>query len=155
MFIDYEFYTTTYGGTDLTSGEFTKYAQKACRYISAETMDRITDTKITNYPEEIQTDVKLCACALAEKYKALDKIESNIFESASGSKGSTIKSEKSGQASIEYGSSDSIINSFKDPNSFKKYLKKTFSEYICPKEVNGITYNLASKVLRPCRSCYL
>lgn len=155
MFVDYAFYTTTYGGTDLTSGEFNKYAQKSCRYISAETMDRITDTKITHYPSEIQTDVKLCACALAEKYKALDKIESNIFESAAGSKGTTIKSERSGQASIEYGSSDSIINAFKDPNTFKKYLKKTFSEYIYPKEVNGITYNLASKVLRPCRECYL
>lgn len=155
MFVDYNFYTTTYGGTDLTSVEFTKFAQKACRYISAETMDRITDTKITDYPEEIQTDVKLCACALAEKYKKLDKVEDNILTSAAGERGSTIKSEKSGLASIEYGSSDSLINVFKDPSSFKKYLYKTFSEYIYPKEVNGITYNLASKVLRPCRECYL
>lgn len=155
MFVDFSFYTTVYGGSDLTEQEFAKYAQKACRYVSAETMDNITDIKILNYPLEIQNDLKLCACDLAEKYKKFDKIESNIFESASGEKGSTIKSEKSGQASIEYGSSDSVINYFKDPNSFKKYLKKTFSEYIYPKEVNGITYNLASKVLRHCRECYL
>lgn len=155
MFIDYTFYTTVYGGTGLTSQEFTKYAQKACRYISAETMDRVTDTKITKYPLELQNDIRLCACEIAEKYKMLDKIEDNILKSASGEKGTTIKSEKSGQASIEYGSSDAIINTFKDPTSFKKYIYKIFSEYIYPKEINGVMWNLASKVLPECRECML
>ena len=52
MFIDYSYYLNEYGGS-LTSDEFQKSAFKACSYISANTMDRVDDYKITLLPEKL------------------------------------------------------------------------------------------------------
>ena len=144
IFIDFNYYSNIFHGNILTSQNFNKYASKACNYISAETMDRIKDSTINAYPQELITDIKDCACDLAEKFYDYDKIYKNAINLSSGESNSNVKS---------YGSSDSLIKSFSDPKYFNKYLLDTLHAYIYPRCVNGITYNLTSKVIHKCCFC--
>ena len=153
IFIDFNYYQNNYHGDILTSQNFNKYASKACNYISSETMDRIKDTTINAYPQELVNDIKDCACDLAEKFYDYDKIYKNAINLSSGESNSNVKSEKAGEVSITYGSSDSLIKSFSDPKYFSKYLLDTLHAYIYPRCVNGITYNLTSKVIHKCCFC--
>lgn len=153
MFIDFNYYKNNYHGDALTEQNFNKYASKACNYISAETMDRIKDTTINAYPQILINDIKDCACDLAEKFNDYDRIYQNAVKLSSGESNSNIKSEKAGEVSITYGSSDSLIKSFSDPKYFDSYLRETLHAYIYPRCINGITYNLTSKILHKCTFC--
>lgn len=153
IFIDFNYYQNNYNGNTLTSQNFNKYASKACNYISSETMDRIKDTTINAYPQELVNDIKDCACDLAEKFYDYDKIYKNAINLSSGESNSNVTSEKSGEVSITYGRSDSLIKNFSDPKYFKSYLEATLHAYIYPKCINGITYNLTSKIIHKCRFC--
>lgn len=155
IFVDFNYYQNTYRGDILTEQNFTKYASKACNYISAETMDRIKDSTISSYPQILIDDIKNCACDLAEKYYDYDKVYHNIINISSGESNSNIKSEKSGEVSITYGASDNIIKNFSDPKYFNKYLLETLHAYIYPRCINGCTYNLTSKIIRDCHFCNL
>ena len=115
MFIDYSYYLTEYGGS-LTSDEFQKSAFKACSYISANTMDRVDDYKITLLPEKLIEQVKKCACALSEYFDKFEKIINNSLNIASGESKGNIRSEQAGQVSVSYGDSSSFT---------KDYLKYT------------------------------
>lgn len=155
IFVDFNYYQNTYRGDILTEQNFTKYASKACNYISAETMDRIKDSTISSYPQILIDDIKNCACDLAEKYYDYDKVYHNIINISSGESNSNIKSEKSGEVSITYGVSDNLIKNFSDPKYFNKYLAETLHAYIYPRCINGVTYNLTSKIIRDCIFCNL
>ena len=153
IFVDYNYYVDIYHGNILTQSNFNKYAKKACNFISSNTLDRINDSTINSYPSELVGDIKDCACDLAEKFYDYDKIYKNAVNLSSGESNSNIKSEKAGEVSITYGSSDSLIKSFSDPKYFKSYLEETLHAYIYPKCINGITYNLTSKIIHKCRFC--
>lgn len=153
IFIDFNYYSNTFHGNILTSQNFNKYASKACNYISAETMDRIKDSTINAYPQELVNDIKDCACDLAEKFYNYDKIYKNAINLSSGESNSNVKSERAGEVSITYGRSDSLIKNFSDPKYFKSYLEATLHAYIYPKCIHGITYNLTSKIIHKCRFC--
>ena len=79
MFVDYSFYTDVYLGSKLTSTEFQKQAFKACNLITDETMTRVTDSTINNYPSELVEIIKKCACDLAEKYNDYDKFMITLY----------------------------------------------------------------------------
>ena len=132
IFVDFNYYQNNYRGNILTEQNFTKYASRACNYIST---------------------LKDCACDLAEKFYDYDRIYQNAIKVSSGESNSNVKSERAGEVSITYGSSDSLIKSFSDPKYFNKYLLDTLHAYIYPRCVNGITYNLTSKVIHKCCFC--
>ncbi len=147
MFVDYSFYTDVYLGSKLTSTEFQKQAFKACNLITDETMTRVTDSTINNYPSELVEIIKKCACDLAEKYNDYDKIYDNIVSTASGNNSSNVLSEKSGLAEVRYGYSEGVIKMFSDPKTFNKFILETLRDYLRPRLINGVVYNLTSKIL--------
>lgn len=152
MFVDFNYYTTVYGGTLLTESEFNKEAFKACNYITQATLLRVTDSTINLFPNEVITNIKKCACHLAEDYSYIEKIRSNSLESAAQGK-SGIKSETSGQVSVSYSDSSTTQKMFFDPKFIDEYLKTTLMQYLGPINVNGVIYNLISKVLSDDNCC--
>lgn len=157
MFIDYSYYISEYGGRDLNEDEFNKSAFKSCSYISANTMDRVNDYKITTLPEKLVTQIKKCACALTEYFDKFSKILDNSFKIASGEIKGNIKSEQAGQVSISYGDNGSITKEYLNPNYRDLILKSVLNEYLYPMEINGTIWNLTSKVLNSnrCIHCNL
>jgi len=153
MFITYEYYTETYKGDKLTQEQFAKQAPKACSLISDATMLRISDSTINNYPLQIIDVVKRCACDLSEKYYDFDQIYNNITNVVSGKSNGNVLFERSGLAEIRYGYSEGIIKKFTDPVEFKRFLLDTIHEYLSPQLVNGIVYNLTSKVMSNSKCC--
>lgn len=156
MFVDYNYYVNTWGGTKLSSSEFNKEAFKACNYITQETMGRIDDSSIGAYNSEIKELVKKCACDLAEKYYDYEKVYENQMKMAKGESAGIKKAEKSGQVSVEYQSISGNAKIFSDPGMFKSILKDTLMQYLGIKIIDGVVYNLTSKVISSsCRSCSL
>ena len=155
MFIDYSYYLNEYGGS-LTSDEFQKSAFKACSYISANTMDRVDDYKITLLPEKLIEQVKKCACALSEYFDKFEKIINNSLNIASGESKGNIRSEQAGQVSVSYGDNSSFTKDYLNPNYRDLLLKSVLNTYLYPMEINGKIWNLTSKVIsNRCRRCSL
>lgn len=137
MFIDYNYYKNTYGGS-LTESEFNKQAPKACNYITQQTMTRITDQSLNSYPPQIIDTVKRCACNLTDDYSAIEKARISAMSS-----GGQISHERAGEVSVTYGSK-TILS---DPTVADEYLLTTLRQYLGLINVNGKIYNLLSKVL--------
>lgn len=153
MFIDYSYYINEYGGS-LTSDEFKKSAFKACSYISANTMDRVNDYKITLLPEKLVSQIKTCACALADYFDIFSKIINNSLKVASGESKGNIKSEQAGQVSISYSDNSSFVKDCLNPNYRDLLLKSVLNTYLYPMEINGKVWNLTSKIINSNRcSC--
>lgn len=152
MFIDYDYYKNIYNGNKISKDGFNKQAIKACNLISDETMTRVNDLTIDNYPLALINVIKTCACELAEKYSDYDKIYSNIVGISSGNNQGNLKSESAGYAKIEYGYSEGILKKFSSPSAFKEFLLETIHDYLRPQQIDGIVWNLTSKVLKngPC-----
>lgn len=138
MFIDFNFYKNTYGGS-LTESEFNKQSPKACNYITQQTMTRITDQTLNSYPSEIIDIVKRCACNLVDDYSAIEKARITAMSS-----GGQISHERAGEVSVTYGSK-TILS---DPSVANEYLLTTLKQYLGLIRVDGKIYNLLSKVLR-------
>ncbi len=143
MFIDFNYYKNTYGGT-LTEAEFNKQAPKACNYITQQTMTRITDTSLNTYPSQIIDQVKRCACNLTDDYSAIERARKEALIS-----GGQLRSEKAGEVSVSY-ESKTILS---EPAVADEYLLTTLRQYLGLIEVNGKIYNLLSKVLRDRNCC--
>lgn len=143
MFIDFNYYKNTYGGT-LTEAEFNKQAPKACNYITQQTMTRITDTSLNTYPSQIIDQVKRCACNLTDDYSAIERARKEALIS-----GGQLRAEKAGEVSVSY-ESKTILS---EPAVADEYLLTTLRQYLGLIEVNGEIYNLLSKVLRERNCC--
>lgn len=155
MFIDYSYYLNEYGGS-LDEDEFKKSSFKACSYISANTMDRVDDYKITLLPEKLVYQIKLCACALTEYFDKFDKAINNSLNIASGEIKGNVRSEQAGQVSVSYGDNSSITKEFLNPNYRDLLLKSVLNTYLYPMEINGKVWNLTSKVIpMRCKHCGL
>ena len=90
-YTDYAYYQNTYKGDLIPSDKFEFYSRKATQYIKLNTFERVNEL-------EIPDEVKMCCCELAEvEYKA---------DNASKAEG--ITSEKVGEYSVSYESSESI-----------------------------------------------
>lgn len=87
MYADYTFYTVTYGGTEITSAEFTRLMNQASAYIDAVTFDRAAAEEDV----DAITKIKFAACAVAETLKKYDE-------------GGDIQSERVGNHTVTYAS---------------------------------------------------
>jgi len=87
-YADYTFYTVTYGGTQITSAEFTRLMNQASAYIDAVTFDRAAAEEDV----DVITKIKFAACAAAEQLKSIYAI---------GGSGA-IQSERVGNHTVTY-----------------------------------------------------
>ena len=65
LYADFEYYKETYKGT-LTENSFNSLILKASREIDKNVNTRLTETKISNLPEEAQEQLKYTVCALID-----------------------------------------------------------------------------------------
>ncbi len=62
IYANFEYYVENYGGNMLSEDNFNFYARRASSYINLLTFNRLKELK----EDEIQDEVKLCTCELAE-----------------------------------------------------------------------------------------
>lgn len=168
MSISYEFYKDVYGGNKLTTDTFTKYIAKGISLISKYTMDRVNESTIDTFPTILSTNIKKCACELAEFKSDIDKIndmaissntdENNLNNTINKINSSNIKSVTAGAVSytIDTSNSNSISSSvfknYTDQKSINTKIKSILNDYLYPQYIGGKYYNLMSFVSR-CNSC--
>ena len=121
MYVDFEYYSSTYGGTAINADSFIKLERKARVFIDDITFDRLkNDTTL------IDDTVKECLCEIMECNYKLDQEESETG-------GKLISSETIDQHSVTYAVSDieknevdkSRINFTKFYNIARQYLSNT------------------------------
>ena len=121
MYVDFEYYSSTYGGTAINADSFIKLERKARVFIDDVTFDRLkNDTTL------IDDTVKECLCEIMECNYKLDQEEAETG-------GKLISSETIDQHSITYAVSDtekneidkSRINFTKFYNIARQYLGNT------------------------------
>lgn len=114
-YVDYTYYTTTYGGSAISSAEFTAYANRASAYIDYITMDRAVSlmSLVSPSPEETATmaKVKNAVCAVADQLKSYD-----------GAGGGSISSESVGSHSVSYATADRKVYAANVSNAAEIYL---------------------------------
>lgn len=110
MYADYNFYTNSYYGTQIASGDFNRLASRASDF-----MDYYTRGKLASLAEE--DAVKKCCCALAEQYQSIDSITN---KNASGE----LASETVGSYSVSYRNGEEAISSARKQmaDTIKMYL---------------------------------
>ena len=117
VYIDYTFYTTTYGGTVITAAEFPSLAAKASAFIDFITMDRVAPyfeiVGPSDEEEAIIERIKLATCAVMDTQKALD------------SAGGLVASESVGSHSVSYVTEKSQSPLTKKSDAAKMYLAQT------------------------------
>lgn len=143
MFVDYEYYRDSFGGTSLTETEFNKYVPNACMKITTSTLSRVTDSTINSYPSELVTRIKNCACSLSEWEQKFDKALNTL---SSGITDGIAKSKSAGAVSVTYDTSFSL-NYLLDTQNQSKIVNSVVNSYLAPICINGTFYNLLSKVL--------
>lgn len=117
-YVDYAFYTTTYGGTAISSTEFATYANRASAYIDYVTMDRaaaIMDLEDPT-PEEaaLISRIKNAVCAVAEQMQYYEKAGRGV-----------ISQESVGSHSVTYAVADRKVYTAAVVNAAKLYLGHT------------------------------
>lgn len=161
MLLSYEFYKDVYGGTKLTEDTFPKYIAKGVSIISKYTMDRVNETTIDTFPDSLSTNIKKCACELAEFKSDCDKINDMVLNSNTVSSSdnalnkinsSNIKSITAGAVSytMDTSTSNSISNNvsknYTDQKSINKKIKSILDDYLYPQHIGDKYYNLMSFV---------
>lgn len=144
MFVDYAFYQNTYGGEILSESEFNREAPKACNFISQNTMLRVTDGTINSFPNVLIETIKKCACNLSENYNYFDKIRLKSLTDASNNNVGNIQRKSAGQVSISYFDTAKDLSSNKTKND---YLISILNDYLGLVKIDGVIWNLLSKVL--------
>lgn len=142
----------------LTETEFNYYGGMACTKISASTLDRVTDGTINSYPPSLVTNIKNCACSLAQWFKRFE----NALDSATNAIGSSqtegiVKSKSAGAVSITYDTA-STISFFLDPKNQNQTIDSVLRSFLYPQCVDGTLYNVLSKNLsdkQQCNSCVI
>lgn len=66
MFVDFDYYQNSYGGSELTEDEFSKYSKKSERIIDSLMGNKILYNRLTNYPQTVITILKDAICENAE-----------------------------------------------------------------------------------------
>ena len=114
-YVDYAYYSTTYGGTAIATAEFTAYANRASAYIDYVTMDRAVAlmSLVSPSPEEtaLISKVKNAVCAVADQFKNYDAIG-----------GGSISSESVGSHSVSYATADRKVYAANVSNAAEIYL---------------------------------
>lgn len=151
--MDYEYYKTQFKGSDLTEEEFEKYGNLACMEITTNTLSRVTDLTIGDYPKELISRIKDCACSIANYKKAFDNAFNSIVGAKSGSGAGVIRSKSVGAVSVSYDTSQTA-SYLLDPAKQKQLISSVLRLYLSPVCFGGVMYNLLSKNLnfRGCRA---
>ena len=121
MYVDFEYYSSTYGGTAINADSFIKLERKARVFIDDVTFDRLKDNATL-----IDDTVKECLCEIMECNYKLEQEEAETG-------GKLISSETIDQHSVTYAVSDteknevdkSRINFTKFYNIARQYLSNT------------------------------
>ncbi len=118
MYVDFEYYTNTFGGTEIPEASFTRYEIKSRAFIDNITFDRLKNDNLL-----IDDSVKNAMCEIMELNFKLDE--------ASLSNGESVKSSETvGNYSVTYAVSDveknavdrTQLNKVKYYNIAKEYL---------------------------------
>ncbi len=93
-YVDFAYYSTTYGGKAIASTDFTALAKRASAAIDLLTMDRAAAYMALLAPTEEEAEIidkiKMATCAVAEEWQSYDKA------------GGVITSESVGSHSVSY-----------------------------------------------------
>lgn len=121
-YTDYEFYKTSYFGSDVPEADFPRLAERASDFVDTMTFDRLVDGLPKN--ERSQKRIKKAVCSLAELIYQIELAEKNATNAAVsgtstaiGSGGSTtgvVTSVSSGSESISYATPQQIGASAKE-----------------------------------------
>ena len=117
-YVDYTYYTTTYGGSAISSAEFTAYANRASAYIDYVTMDRAVSLMSLSSPSPEETaqiaKVKNAVCAVMDQLKSYDTTRDG-----------SISSESVGSHSVSYSTADRKVHAANMSSSAALYLAHT------------------------------
>lgn len=124
-YADYEYYTTEYFGRSITEDDFPRLSLRGSQYI-----DYITKGRAANYPN--LDAIKMCCCALAEKYQSIDAADELARASLSASaSGAEVQSESVGSWSKSYRSGgDSALSATNAARSAKNELYGIAQRYL-------------------------
>lgn len=163
MPLSYEFYKDIYGGTKLTVETFPKYIAKGVSIISKYTMDRVNESNIDTFPERLSTNIKKCACELADFKSDCDKINeigisrntntTNSIDTINNKTNpSSIKSITAGAVSYTIDTSaststaSSVSKNYTDLKYINNRIKSILNDYLYPQNIGNRYYNLMSFV---------
>lgn len=108
IYADYDYYKEKFCGKLIPQDDFSYYAARASEYIDWQTFGRLE----SEVPEEYDTKVKNCCCALAEsEYSFSQKAD--------------ISSEKNGSYSVTYQAKSSAENNVEKSGIIARYLGNT------------------------------
>lgn len=98
-YADYEYYSETFGGSTISSSDFTYYANKACMKIDFLTFGRTARLESTDLPEETYEAVQMAVCAVSEIYYRYD---TKLAARAAATQNGAMKSESNDGYSVTY-----------------------------------------------------
>lgn len=112
MFVDFDYYQTVYGGSELTEDDFAKYGKKSERAIDALMGNKILYDRLNNYPQAVIMILKDAICENAEylsnteDFSEIDGLSSYSINGVSMS----FSSSKSGNTSIKFSLYQELIS---------------------------------------------
>ena len=119
----YEFYIKTYYGDTIDESSFPKWESRAEDKINSITSGNITAEAIEEYDLQIETAV----CALADLLYEIEK----ATRTATAKDESNVKSRSSGNESITYGDSDTLVTKvLSDKQAQDRLMYDTVAEYL-------------------------
>ena len=135
MYVDYDFYKNTFGGTLITAERWARVATRADMFI-----DRITFNRLQDWPPEKEAhwiSVRFAVCALAEAMELVriqknQALKSAMAESVSA-QGGRVKSITSGRESITYAddyTSTAIAKAAGSPAEEERYYYNAAAPYL-------------------------
>lgn len=133
IYADYDYYANSYFGRSIQEDDFPRFALRASQYIDYITMGKA----------EARADleaVKMCCCALAEKYQSIEMAKDMVQKSLSSvsADGSEVQSESVGSWSRSYRSIGDISREMAEiEEKGKSELYRTAQQHLAP---TGILY---------------
>lgn len=118
MYVTYEYYTDTFGGTAISSENFTLFERKARVSLDNFTFNRIKDDETL-----IDDTIKECICTMMDKAYSIE-------QETAATDGKVISSESVDGHSMSYAISDSQKNEIDQSNITKVKLYNIAKEYL-------------------------
>jgi hypothetical protein len=117
-YVDYTYYTETFGSTTIPESDFNKYERKARVSLDSFTFDRIKNDETL-----MDDNVKDCMCEMMEKAFSIDQEEA-------ATDGKTISSESVDGHSVSFAISDLQKNEIDQSNITKVKLYNIAKDYL-------------------------
>lgn len=103
MFVDFDYYQSVYGGSELTEDDFIKYSKKSERAIDVMMGNKILYSQLDNYPQKIIEILKDAICENAEFLSNTEEVSDiqNLSSYSINGVSMSFSSEKTGNISIK------------------------------------------------------